>query len=335
MARIAFGGKQNPSAKGKCYNGRKGMHLNDKGSREKWTEGHFVNSFCVLRLVCALKVAVYNVGLNMNCDKPPDSFVKYPNLHFALREMRAQFTSPIHLVVLVAVGVVLGLAGPFQTFDALRPGGRIAYWVILVIVCYGLGVFINALWRDKTGAHLIRPWWLSSLASGLVLGIVVGITVYTVNWLTFGWQVADHFDVAETFLYCTLIAVSVTLAFSYFEQHAQKSHSAHASPPKIIQRLPHNKRGQLISMSMQDHYVAVTTTHGTELVLLRLADAIDETNGVAGSQIHRSHWVAHSGIASMKKDGGKWVVVTTIETELPVSRSFAPVLKQAGFSPAS
>lgn len=275
----------------------------------------------------------YSAEHNLNCDKQPDSFVKYPSLQFALREMRTQFTSPRPLLVMLVVGIVLGLAGPFQTFDALRPAGRIAYWLITVVVTYGLGVFINGLWRDAKGAHLMQPWWFSALFSGTTLGVVVSFAVLAINWLAFGWPMADHFDVAETFIYCILIALSVTLVLAYFEQQAKTSTSPDLPTTKILQRLPHDKRGQLISMTMQDHYVAVTTTHGTELVLLRFADAMDETEGVEGLQIHRSHWVALSGIASMKTEGGKPVVVTIAQKQLPVSRSFAPALKQAGFWP--
>ena len=40
------------------------------------------------------------------------------------------------------------------------------------------------------------------------------------------------------------------------------------------------------------NYVEVWTERGTHLVLMRLSDAIRETAGENGLQIHRSHWVA-------------------------------------------
>ena len=63
-----------------------------------------------------------------------------------------------------------------------------------------------------------------------------------------------------------------------------------ASRPAIEQRLPLAKRGPVVRMSMQDHYVELTTAHGSELVLLRMADAVAEADP-AGLRIHRSHWV--------------------------------------------
>ncbi|WP_293441494.1 hypothetical protein [Planktotalea sp.] len=38
----------------------------------------------------------------------------------------------------------------------------------------------------------------------------------------------------------------------------------------------------------------VTTTLGSEMILMRMADAIDLLDGIAGVQTHRSHWAAQA-----------------------------------------
>lgn len=84
---------------------------------------------------------------------------------------------------------------------------------------------------------------------------------------------------------------------------------------------------------MADHYVEVTTQKGSALVLLRLADAIAETRGIDGLQIHRSHWVARDAVKALKRVEGRPMIETTSGALLPVSRSFlAPV--RAAFGPA-
>ena len=97
-------------------------------------------------------------------------------------------------------------------------------------------------------------------------------------------------------------------------------------------RLPPAKLGELPYMSMQDHYVEIVTSKGRELVLLRLADAINEAGRKTGIQLHRSHWAAFSAIASTRRDAGKISLVMSDGTELPVSRTYATALREAGIS---
>jgi DNA-binding LytR/AlgR family response regulator len=51
------------------------------------------------------------------------------------------------------------------------------------------------------------------------------------------------------------------------------------------------KREPLVTLSAEDHYVRLTTTNGTKLLLIRLSDAIKEIGDMRGMQIHRSHWI--------------------------------------------
>jgi len=52
---------------------------------------------------------------------------------------------------------------------------------------------------------------------------------------------------------------------------------------RLAQRLPTRLReGQIIPMPMQDHYVNVTTTLGSEMILMHMADAIDLLDGIVG-----------------------------------------------------
>ena len=46
-----------------------------------------------------------------------------------------------------------------------------------------------------------------------------------------------------------------------------------------------------MTVSAEDHYVRLTTTIGTKLLLIRLSDVIKEIGDMRGMQIHRSHWI--------------------------------------------
>jgi DNA-binding LytR/AlgR family response regulator len=98
--------------------------------------------------------------------------------------------------------------------------------------------------------------------------------------------------------------------------------------PPLLDRVPVDKRGTLIRLEVQDHYVLVVTTRGSVLVLMRLADAITEAG--AGQQIHRSHWVSDAGVETISRQGGKnpKLLVQTIDgKQLPVSRSQMPEVR--------
>src|SRR5690606_41763012 len=99
--------------------------------------------------------------------------------------------------------------------------------------------------------------------------------------------------------------------------------------PPILDRLPRQVRGKLSHMSMADHYVEVFTDRGKALVLMRLADAIAETRGVPGLQIHRSHWVALDAVAAFKRLNGRPGGALKTGEILPVSRSYLAAVRAA------
>jgi len=98
---------------------------------------------------------------------------------------------------------------------------------------------------------------------------------------------------------------------------------ARATPAQaFLERLPEEKRGQILTLSARDHYVDVTTDKGREPVLIRLADAIGQLDGLAGEQVHRSHWVARDAVAgSARRDGRLFLTISNGE-EIPVSRRY-------------
>jgi DNA-binding LytR/AlgR family response regulator len=98
----------------------------------------------------------------------------------------------------------------------------------------------------------------------------------------------------------------------------------------ILRRLPLERRGRLVRLAVQDHYVEVHTERGMHLLLMRLSDAIDEAEGVPGLRVHRSHWVALESIAAARREGGRVVLVLRDGATVPVSRAHVTELREAG-----
>lgn len=111
--------------------------------------------------------------------------------------------------------------------------------------------------------------------------------------------------------------------------------SAEATRPKLFDRLSPTFLGPIIALQSEDHYVRVHGMLGSELVLLRLRDAIAEMTGVAGEQVHRSWWVSRDGVASLGQVGRSWVIRLRNGETAPVARDSTIRLQRSGFLPAS
>ena len=237
-------------------------------------------------------------------------------------------TAPRTVVALTGVGLVLGLSGPFGTYGGMPPGGRIVYWLVITFATFGVGMLTAQLVAENTPLRRLGPLPAHALAA-IVGGVPVTATVLLVNRLG-GVHFAESWSgVAELYVYCAAISVCVTVLFAAYEvSEARKTDKPQA--PVLLKRLPIELRGTLSHLSMQDHYVDVVTDKGSKLVLLRLADAIAETEPVPGLQIHRSHWVALDAVTRTLRDGDRHFVEMKDGARLPISRSSLPAAREAG-----
>ena len=104
------------------------------------------------------------------------------------------------------------------------------------------------------------------------------------------------------------------------------------SVPALAQRLPVKLQdAAILALQGEDHYVRVHTDRGSDLILLRLSDAIAEMGPTPGARTHRSWWVSKAAVASIRRDNGRIALVLSSGTEAPVSRGYAPELREAGW----
>ena len=82
---------------------------------------------------------------------------------------------------------------------------------------------------------------------------------------------------------------------------------------------------------MEDHYVRVHTALGSEMVLMRLRDAVAQLAGIDGRQVHRSWWVARLAVEDVRREGRNVRLVLPGGLEAPVSRAQVAELKDAGW----
>jgi DNA-binding LytR/AlgR family response regulator len=107
---------------------------------------------------------------------------------------------------------------------------------------------------------------------------------------------------------------------------------AGAAPPKFLDRLPLKLRGaEIWAVEAEDHYLRLHTSKGQDLILMRLADAVTELEGIEGARVHRSWWVARDAITDARRGDGRATLTLKDGAEVPVSRTYAGLLRERGW----
>lgn len=244
-------------------------------------------------------------------------------LQSTLREMQRMTGDYRSWILLFLLSVVIGMVGPFGTFD-MPLIARFAYWLAVVVGTSLAGIFVSGLIENLIGDRLHRlP--RAALAGGLS-GLPITLLVVLINLIVFG--PIQPFDALTLAPYCMAICAAVTVIPALFVP--ANPLPPQASSPAVLKRLPLPLRGRLIHLAVSDHYVEVATDKGKALVLMRLSDAIGETAPVAGLQVHRSHWVALDAVRRTSRQSGKPMLELVNGTTVPISRGFMAEAKAAG-----
>jgi hypothetical protein len=104
-----------------------------------------------------------------------------------------------------------------------------------------------------------------------------------------------------------------------------------AEAPRLVSRLQPRLGGRVLALQGEDHYVRVHTALGSELLLMRLGDAIDELDGMEGERVHRSWWVARAAVDAVTSSGRRLSLTLANGIEVPVTREAGPRLRRAGW----
>lgn len=244
-----------------------------------------------------------------------------------LRELRSLMARPQTWAIFVVIAVILAIIAPFDTDLAMRWVPRALYWFGIVASTFAAGFVVSGViaLAFQGWAPPMRMALMACATAAVVVPLVLGL-----NWVLLGfWPDAPGALAAQIFALAVLINFALDLRS---QTQARPSTEATVAPP-LLDRLPLEKRGALLALCVEDHYVRVITTAGEEMVLMRLSDAIRETPPEAGLQIHRSHWVALKAVAAARRQGDRAILTLTNGQELPVSRANVAAVRAAGLLP--
>ena len=245
-------------------------------------------------------------------------------VHFAYRQMQAQFKDHRFVAWMGALIFVLTIAGPFGTLESFNLLERFAYWAIVApttFITASLTATICTVYFINKGLNE----WLSYAIGGSVAGIPIGLIVWLIN---IGLE-RSSFGATTGLIEMTIKTTLVTLPVTLLLKVLSKPHEGAFDTDKttdtsalFFKRLPHKIGRDLISLQAQDHYILVVTSAGSEMVLMRLSDAIKELGTHKGIQTHRSWWVAEKHIVNMATENGKKHIYLTNGQKIPISRTY-------------
>lgn len=231
-----------------------------------------------------------------------------------------------------AAALLLATSGAFDT--GTRPfHERLIYWLIVMGTGSAWGQFCQGLlprWLDLHG----RPW-----RHIVALTVIVAGPMCLLVWAATGLFFARGLFPLSLLPRLVVPVLTITAAVSALivllgravPIRTTASEDA-AKPVRFVERLPVQLRAaRIIAVQAEDHYLRVHTDLGSDLILMRLSDAVAELDGLEGAQTHRSWWVAKDSVRDASRRDGRATLVLEGGLTAPVSRSYAATLREEGW----
>ena len=236
----------------------------------------------------------------------------------------------IDLLLLTFVGLVMAQLGPYRTLDA-PPALRIVYWLIAVI-----GGGLAGIAADRLLAVRIPGFWLRILAVSLAITPLITLYIYALNALLLDlprrWWLLPQLAWQVLVVMLLLMTLRALLWRRVVETRTVIMPPLPDAERDFRLRLSASRRSaRLIALEAEDHYVRVHTDAGSELLPMRFSEALDDLARAYGYRVHRSWWVAAEAIEGVRWTRGGGSARLSGGLIAPVSRSYAPELKAAGW----
>ena len=231
----------------------------------------------------------------------------------------------------LVMAVLLAVSGAFNTATAPLLV-RIGYWLLVTLP--GIAIAIAA--GNLLGRFLRlgdRPWLVNLGIVVIVTAVHSPLVVWASHAILGGPMNTGRVLAIVPAVFCVAGAMTV-LSQILRSQPAHITHAAPpgAEPPKFLTRIPVKLRGgEIYAVEAEDHYLRLHTSKGQDLILLRLADAVAELDGIEGAQVHRSWWVARDAVTDAQRGDGRAVLTLKDGSAVPVSRTYAKELRDRGW----
>jgi len=240
-------------------------------------------------------------------------------------------TIKAHLYIPDVYAIVLGLSIISWTTGAFSENGyEYGPWQPVVIMLAGMlaGIIPLILVTFLVPLHIIYRisiWILTAV--NVVLSAVIFAAVEPVIPMLFYDGGILYFD---DLIWKIMVYYTVSLFFIHMRMRDKvcfKCYIKRQNQDCIQNHIPADKRGGLVALSAQDHYVKIITTNGEHLARLSMKDAVSLASETEGLRVHRSHWVAKSQILSLEKRAERYFLSLRNGTQVPVSKAQVPAIR--------
>ncbi len=256
-------------------------------------------------------------------------------LPFTMRELHRNRRFRRHALGMIATIAVMAYLGPFGTGTRLGPLALVVYWTGAIAINWLLAA-VAITYSVKVINKAGKPWWIGIVFGALAAALPGAGIVFVLERLL-GRTFLSAGE--AVYLYSCVVLVMIVVGFFVSRlieaplRSTSRSNEATAAKIEVpfLERLAPRLGRDLLHLHMRDHYVEACTSKGSELILLRFSDALREVDGLDGLQVHRSHWVAATAVAGTVRRGGRTLLRLVNDTEVPVSRTFAPALRERGW----
>lgn len=229
----------------------------------------------------------------------------------------------------ILAGTVLAILGPFGTYLNGGTGELFAYWIgamLAGVVLYGAGFkLVSSL--AVIGS---RKWWVALVGMTLLVSIPEAlVTRAAAFWV---WPALNEAQVPFPLWFAqtaTVGFIAMTVVGLALHRTAQVSQDS-VVPLPSHEPVAIDLGADVLALQMEDHYVRVHRSTGSELILLPLGRAIEGLT-IEGLQTHRSWWVARGAVKAVEGDARSMRLRLSNGVVAPVARTAVTRLKAAGW----
>lgn len=258
------------------------------------------------------------------------NFVSGGAMQLAMREWRqlGKWRGPISAV---AIGLVLGVTGPFGSQTSLTPAVRYSFWMVIALTGFGAAAAAERLISSTfTGRAMV----LRIVAVAAVSAIPMTFFVAWAMGVVRPGRMFSPLQLIALFPYVALVQLLIARVTVPGEPvRLAEPETQHAAAPEypaeLLSRLPVALRREIIALEAEDHYLRVHTLHGSALILMRLADAAALIDPRLGLRVHRSWWVAKEGVRALEITAGRAAARLVDDRQVPISRSYISAARAA------
>ncbi|WP_300530321.1 LytTR family DNA-binding domain-containing protein [Maricaulis sp.] len=234
----------------------------------------------------------------------------------------------------LVLGSLFAFLAPYRTAVLGWPGVWL-YWLCMMGAGWGAGMAAEVV------IPRLAPRW-PPLAVYVGVAICASLSVIAATLIYHhlrGYPVSPG-GYANVVLQVTILVSVVTGVYAFFQtRNRVPEPSGHRAEPDaamagaaLLDRLPlKHQRAALHAIAAEDHYLRVYTSAGETLIRMRMSDALPAVAALDGAQTHRSWWVARDAVEGVRRGNGKAELSLSGAVTAPVSRSFAPALREAGW----